>query len=507
MSSQSRTETMNKKAFFAAADAGNLSKIKLLSSPKFFDLINAKEAENGYSLLHVAALAEHKNVVEFLIKQGANIFNRSNDDLTASESVQEEEGNENRIFKYLRKKELELLHAAILSDNPDKLSGLIKNGADLDVCDADDESIAHFAARKGRIEALKIMTKKLGKDAVYHDKQNTNGETPFDVLSYRGRYYVYSNGQYSRARNSKGNAKRPNNQSSPSTLIKIVSRMRRLAVEDPDKKFNPKQITLMQRVELRDGRKVNLSGLKIDIAHNIAIGPIMDSIVARMNNPLPEEDITANEFVEEVISSDDNAAKKQIKDFFEEIRFDDLLPHEKIQVADEVTERINRASPNLGAGHRSPNRGLGDNRDPHAMVSKEDGTLIEHKKSQKIAVRARRFLSITDPPTYRPLIRFNAEGDKEAKSSSVHERSDRAWFEYESPKSDILTPTGYFADTDTDSTSSEDEEDVKPKSPSRFKGSTFGGSRALLSKQVKEESDEESEVESEVSTASTNSPQ
>lgn len=276
---------------------------------------------------------------------------------------------------------------------------------------------------------------------------------------------------------------RPGNQSNHEVLVKIAARLKKL--KNDGYQLTPLQTKFIALVE--SGDKVPLKKEKMDIAHHIAINAIMHVIADRMNGVITTD---ADEFVDNVITTESETSKERIKAFFSKMQelsevadkiaaideieeiidsseMDDFLDdsdlvesnthsetEEKIdedglcetalaldtededQVqalldeAEWVTERINRSSKNLLPGHASPNRSLGSKKDPH--ITKKDGKYVNVPTS---VVLGKSFEKMNGGNPYNPKARTNTEGKTEYQSSSIAEKSDNSWVEVvESPK-------------------------------------------------------------------------
>ncbi len=472
-------------------------------------------------MLHVAASAGQLKAVQYLVQQGVNVFAKDSIaytggvvELTASQRAFDKYGRKNPVYMFLREKELALMQEVILNGNESELDNLIDNGADLTIRDAKGESMAHFAARNGRTEALNLMEVSFGKDAVYSDDASKNlaQQTPLDVLVIRGRFFDYEDGQYKIAKDKKGRAKRPGNQSVFGTLQRTAQRLENLVNNDTRYQLTPLQTRFVSKVNTvakarqirgkNKNKEIKLKPMGIDIAHNVAISVIMEATVARMNSPLSGNDDAAINFVNAMISSDDDDAIGKAETFYNDLGDEETLPQDKIAKADETINRLNMASANLIPGHNSTNKSVHEKRDPHLLKLKAgDQEFSEHKRARRIAVTGRKFIAKTGE-TYRPHVRDAEDGDKEAKSSSVHRIPDQAWFPYESPKSaDLVSPVfdpGY--DSDGDAGSEAEAPTPRQASPARYTGSIFGKlntSRATIKEEADEEElDEEQQEES-----------
>jgi ankyrin repeat protein len=462
---------------FEAFDNQDLDTLKSLLTNGYYcdelDLPNIPSSD-GRILLHEAALSGQVAVVKLLIRQGADIYARNKDYLSAAEVVRAKRGHDDPIFKLLRNKELTLLQECVLADNTDQLKFLIKRGADLDITDSQGNSIAHFAAEYGKVASLKEIESSFGTD-VFRNKKNSAGKTPLDVLRIVGRFFTYEEGAYAIAKDKKGSSKRPGNQNALPVLIKMTKRGEKVISDDSDLELVSVEKKLFNKVN-SGKNKIKLRSLKIDIAHNIAISKIMDATLERMKSPFSASDSAAEDFADNLLSTDDDEGRKETKKLFTDIRDQTILPFHIIAQADHVINHFNRASRNLRPGHSSTNRSVGDMRDPPLFHIKDrhPNEVREAPHSRRLARSAKKFIQKTGQD-YQPHTRITNEV-KEAKSSSFHANPGRAWFPYTSPK-DIISPFSESSSESYKGENEDDEESPKQLSSSRYKGSTFSSKK------------------------------
>lgn len=346
---------------------------------------------------------------------------------------------------------------------------LLTYKASLEARTADYHTPLIFAAAWGHADMVKLLLG-YGANSAATDK---NGWTALQwaiarqqhsiipLLYVEGNFYIYHNGHYFIAKDGSGKLKRPNNQSDGPVLEKLAGRIEGLAINDPNIELTPLQTEFIRTVKSIDEKAkkkngeikkgaIKLEKLKIDIAHNISISSIMESIANRLNNPVAAQDQWVDRFIDEVISSDEEAERESTKKSFIEIQSPQTSPEEKIKLADKITKRLNSATPNLMPGHRSTNRSVKEKRDPHVVISRENQQrkYKEHKRSQRIAVAARHFLATPEVPRYQPKTLTTPDGKRIAQSSSVNEEPEMSWLFYESPTEDLFSEDGYTSDSE-----------------------------------------------------------
>lgn len=455
------------KELFDLVEEADISKLKKkLVLDKYQSLINSKRKQNPQLLLHAAVLIGDIDIIKLLIRQGANIFSKHSfkkknkiKQLSASEFALDKYGTEDPIYKFLRGKELELLTNAIFKNNLEQLSSFIEAGADLHIRDSNGNSMAHFAAKQDRTDALKIMEDNFGQNPVYNNNSSKNkaGKTPFDVLVVRGNYFKYEEGEFLIVKNKNGQAKRPGNQSRPEVLKKLSERLKNLPSTDKNIELTPLQKQFIDKVDTDGENKVELAKLKIDIAHNIPISEILLATVHRMNSPITE-DSAAEKLIDEMMSTGEDNEKVTAKEFINGLNSDEILPQQKIMQADKVMDKLNSSTRNLIPGYSSINRSIGKKRDPHFVFFKDgaEKKFKEHRRAQNIAFVGKRYIEKTGDLNHGPWLRKTAEEKFEAKSSSVHAKPTEAWAPYESPKY-VLSPVGYFGGSEGFSGSDSDD--------------------------------------------------
>jgi ankyrin repeat protein/L-ascorbate metabolism protein UlaG (beta-lactamase superfamily) len=140
---------------FQAVQRGSLDAVKALTA-KDPALAKAKN-EGGDTVLHLAAGAGRRDVVDFLLAQGADPLAKNNDGQNP------------------------LLYAAY-AGSKDIVAAFVALGADFKYQDVRGASPLHFAAREGRSEVVAYL---LEKGAPF-DVRNQRGQTPLDLAILRG---------------------------------------------------------------------------------------------------------------------------------------------------------------------------------------------------------------------------------------------------------------------------------------------------------------------------------
>lgn len=204
--------------------------------------------------------------------------------------------------------------------------------------------------------------------------------------------------------------KRPNNQSNPKVLKKIAKRLKKLTNENEGLELNDLQKGIIN--DIKKSGTVKLGAKKIDVAHNIAIGKILETMVERMNNP-KKKDPAAEKFFDDTLSTDDESGREKAKGFFKKLPNPKTKRKEKLDDANDLAKIINRASKNLIFGHSRTNRSIKDKRDPH--VVKNDGEHVETKTSAKLSKSFDKFRG----KAYKPKSRKTDDGIIEYQSSSI----------------------------------------------------------------------------------------
>ncbi|HVT62865.1 MAG TPA: hypothetical protein VHD33_05185, partial [Legionellaceae bacterium] len=166
---------------------------------------------------------------------------------------------------------------------------------------------------------------------------------------------------------------RPNNQGNKEVLKKIAQRL------EEDERKKPGSLTETQRRFLvnyrREGARYLRSLDNIDIAHNVAISQIMETLAFAMNNPGAIDFDATEHFFNEILStsSDEGALqeqiinRKRIKNFLTRLKNGPKSPEESEKLLKEVNliiEHVNKCSRNLFPGNDSENRTISDDEDP-----------------------------------------------------------------------------------------------------------------------------------------------
>jgi len=141
----------SKVAIHKAAKKGELNRVKSILA-KNPELVNAK-GNDGWTCLHWAALENHKDVVEFLVINGAEVNAKGNWDWTP-------------------------LHVAARKGHKEIVKFLISNGADVNAKEGiDGDTALHLASYEGREEVINLLIT-CGAEV---NAKNNKGKTPQDL--------------------------------------------------------------------------------------------------------------------------------------------------------------------------------------------------------------------------------------------------------------------------------------------------------------------------------------
>jgi len=142
-----------------AAKQGNLAKVKsiLAERPK---LVNTQD-KRSYTPLHIAAYLGHKDIVEILIANGADVRLEDKDGRCP-------------------------LHCAVCHDHKQVAEVLITDKADVNAKDKNSRTALHFAASGGKHEIVELLITKGAEVNV----KNKAGQTPLHFAVYNGHVEV-----------------------------------------------------------------------------------------------------------------------------------------------------------------------------------------------------------------------------------------------------------------------------------------------------------------------------
>ena len=135
---------------FEACTMGELSRVKALVEQQP-ELINAY-APDGFQLLGLAAFFGHADIVEFLLKKGAEVNSPSH--------------NAMRVMP---------LHSAIANRRAAIVQLLLDHGADVNATQADDFTPLHEAAQTGLLDVTQWL---LERGASVNPRLSSSGKTP-----------------------------------------------------------------------------------------------------------------------------------------------------------------------------------------------------------------------------------------------------------------------------------------------------------------------------------------
>lgn len=217
---------------------------------------------------------------------------------------------------------------------------------------------------------------------------------------------------------------RPNNQSGLKILHKIKKRLER---NEKSEKLEPTEIQETFKKEMSKVKaKPQLAKKHIDIAHNVSIKAITETIIEDLNHPDNADPAAAHRFVDEVLSTDDEQGRKDFDNLYQKIVENSPKKEEKkkiLDAANKVLRHLNRASRNLMPGNSSSNRSIGgDHRDPHVMI--KDNEYQETATSKRISLAADDFLK----KPHFPKEETGEDGESLYQSSSIDSKSEVSWY-------------------------------------------------------------------------------
>ena len=167
-------------AFHRAVYFGDLKKVKQLAG-KNRDLLNEKD-EQGFRPLHIAAVEGYSEIVDYLVKSGADINGKGMYGWSPLHMAVK--FNQIQIIKLLLSLKADPdirmdlgntpLHNAAYEGNVEIADIFIKSGVDVDVMDDEGNSPLHGAASRGHIEMVKFL---IGKGA-NPKRKNKAEQTP-----------------------------------------------------------------------------------------------------------------------------------------------------------------------------------------------------------------------------------------------------------------------------------------------------------------------------------------
>lgn len=225
-------------------------------------------------------------------------------------------------------------------------------------------------------------------------------------------YIEYRDGKYHPVK-----GVRPTNQSQWPVLEKIANRLNNLVNEDEGWTLTALQEKFVD--EIGNG-SIQLAENEIDIAHNISIKAIIFMVADKMNDPETIKFKDIKVVADAFISTEEEDANKMVRAFFNTLKDKATPDEEKIELANEVIERLNKAHKNLIPGHKSPNRSLGSHQDPHLL--EKDGKLCVPAYSQKINSA----FAKVDHTGYGPKEK-DIDGERSYQTSSVHKDKNKAY--------------------------------------------------------------------------------
>lgn len=213
-----------------------------------------------------------------------------------------------------------------------------------------------------------------------------------------GKYIQYNVAarQYVRIR-----GKRPNNQGEPVVLGKIKKRLDD-EVKGSEKQLTPIQQTFSDGVARDTKEHYKRSEDKIDIAHNVAIKPIVETMVWIMNSSTPAHGETLEHFFDAILSTDAKSDKKidmsgvlesyraKIEAFIAKVHAKQTSPEALCKEADEIIDKLNKSSRNLYSGGLSENRRISSRLDtPYLHDAKDSEKVHTFAKAERITTTFR----------------------------------------------------------------------------------------------------------------------
>ena len=146
--------------------------------------------DNDYRLLHIAAMAGYKEVVEFLIEKGADV-NQQDNELATPLHMAAMEGHK-RVVEFLIEKEANVdqqddlqatpLHWAASSGYKGVVEFLIEKGANVDQQDKERVTPLHMAAMGGHKGVVEFLIEK----EANVDQQDKERVTPLHMAAQKG---------------------------------------------------------------------------------------------------------------------------------------------------------------------------------------------------------------------------------------------------------------------------------------------------------------------------------
>jgi hypothetical protein len=213
-----------------------------------------------------------------------------------------------------------------------------------------------------------------------------------------------------------GSNNRPTNQRD--AIPRIITRLNRLKDQGVELEAVQSKFLLISQ-----NGKPDLSGNRIEIAHNISIGYFKKEFAHLLNNRQSIDVSKGDEFAEEILSTDDDE-KQLFHNFIFDVKNIELTSITIDRILNYVNAflfKLNKASRNLMPGHQSPNRSIQENRDPHTIKRGEGHE--ETEISKRISEKTNRFFLNNIVPKSR-----NQAEALEHQSSSIHEDHELSWF-------------------------------------------------------------------------------
>lgn len=203
-----------------------------------------------------------------------------------------------------------------------------------------------------------------------------------------------------------------NNQNCATTQKRVAARLERAVKDSPDLKLAKGQKDFVSTVKKSGSYK--LKAKKIDMAHNISADSFINHLLNIMNGVTAEDysQADAEAFIDDFLSSGDEAGKVEAKDSLAVIADPSLDPASRVTHANNLIHRFNCASKNLIPGDASLNRSIGSARDVHAVLG-SDGKATRLPYGRRLVRAYEKFGGICRP------VPVTVSGVVKCKSSSA----------------------------------------------------------------------------------------
>lgn len=243
-------------------------------------------------------------------------------------------------------------------------------------------------------------------------------ENKNDSNIFQGKYFQYD---YETEEFSLIPGKRPNNQRKKKILRRISGRLKELLNKNKNIQLTGIQKLFIQIVE---ENKFKLKENDIHMAHNISIHIIMEAFLDLLNNPSELTDEVDNEFLDHILSSDDEEKKEKNKNRLKGLKYWNLSIEEKIKWAEILIEEINQKSKNLYPGHPRTNSSIGDLKDTPIIFEGDEAKEVPYAK--KVSKYTIKFLEEHSCENYRSKTKIE-ENEEKIQSSSINQSPSKSY--------------------------------------------------------------------------------